>query len=346
MAGTKPLPRVAARRYLREVRLFLAAFAAACVLAPAAAQSQTVVAPPPGPPREVAPPARPLGPFGWGLSEPSGAALGDRRVRKLGVGYARVIVPYDLVPRALGPGRTRLGRYTWREFYAWLRAVRRQRLEPMVTFQKQRPFGRRRHLPSLREYERATQRFMERFPAIRTYTAWNEPNDAGQPTLRSPARAAEYWASLQARCTRCVVAAGDLLDNRLQDGYLAAYRARLAELGLEPTHWAYHAYNAGVTRRAGRLGAFLAATPAESEVWLTEQGGIVRSRGIRSTPRRANEDLRFLVGLPALSPRIRRFYLYQLRPSPTWDSALFDEAGRARGMFHTFRRITRSVGRP
>jgi len=323
------------------MRRLLAALAAACLLWPAGAEAQTIVAPPPLSPPPVAEPPRPLAPFGWGLSEPSGAALGDRRVRRLGVDHARVIVPYDLVARAVGPRRTRLGRYTWREFYAWLRAVRRQRLEPMVTFQKQRPFERRRHLPSLREYERATQRFLERFPAIRTYTAWNEPNDAGQPTLRDPARAAEYWASLQVRCTRCVVAAGDLLDNRLQGPYLAAYRARLAQLGLEPTHWAYHAYNAGLTRRTGRLRAFLSATPPESEVWLTEQGGIVRSRGVRSTPRRANQDLRFLVGLPALSARIRRFYLYQLRPGPTWDSALFDDAGRPRSMFHTFRRVIR-----
>jgi hypothetical protein len=64
---------------------------------------------------------------------------------------------------------------------------------------------------------------MGRFPAVRVYSAWNEPNDLGQPTRYAgkknlpgggPAAAARYTLTVQRSCKTnavgtCVVVAGD-----------------------------------------------------------------------------------------------------------------------------------------
>ena len=78
--------------------------------------------------------------------------------------------------------------------------------------------------------------------------------------------------------------------------------------------------------------AFLRRIPGE--VWFTETGGIVKfGNRWRRDERRAGQAVRHVFKLAAISPRIKRLYLYnwrEVRSNKRWDSALINWDGRPR----------------
>jgi hypothetical protein len=189
---------------------------------------------------------------------------------------------------------------------------------------------------------------------VRAVSPWNEPNLDG-PSRIDPALAGRFFAQVAALCSTrgCTPVAGDFADAAIAPADLAAYRVAA---GPAARVWAWHAYDDAWDRERDatfpRLRAFLRALPREAEVWLTEQGGIVR-RGrpgpdgrIAQTPSQASADLGFLLERAAeTDERIARFYVYQWQGEapPRWDSGLIAPDGQARAGYCA---VARAAGRP
>jgi hypothetical protein len=72
-------------------------------------------------------------------------------------------------------------------------------------------------------------------------------------------------------------------------------------------------------------------------VWITEAGPrILPSHGITGAV--AKNNLKFQLSLPNCSSRIKRFYLYQWKGSPDWDSGLIDyKTNKTRSLYGIYR---------
>lgn len=185
---------------------------------------------------------------------------------------------------------------------------------------------------------------------VTAISPWNEP-DIAPSTRADPVAAGRMYAAVRALCALrgCRAVAGDFADRGMTPAYLAGYLRGAGSPA--PRLWGWHAYEDGWDRARDptlpRLRAFLAWLPGADEVWLTEQGGIVRrvqpgddGRSTQS-PAAANADLAFLLArAPRLDPRITRFDVYQFRgePPPRWDSGLIAPDGSTRAAYATFRR--------
>ena len=131
----------------------------------------------------------------------------------MGVQHVRVVVSYDVIARA----DDELDRVT-----RYLAAAQAHGAEPLVTFEHSRGEARgcaRRtragpqcRLPDRAEYERAFRAFRERFPHVRAYAPWNEPNHRTQPTWNTPETAAGFTNVAARLCEGCTIVVGDVLD--------------------------------------------------------------------------------------------------------------------------------------
>lgn len=254
--------------------------------------------------------------------------------------FVQITVPWDVVPRAFNSRVYTTVRGNPVEAKAQpavlqivddYREAARGRFQVLVSFERSAETEglskttARRILPSVPEFDAATEAFRDRYRArgipIRTFTAWNEPNHSPQPTGEvnsgslGPKRAGQYYRSLKERCAKmkeCTVAGGDFLDRRsLTKSYLDTY---LRYAGYLPRTWAYHAYIAGYLHNSERLRWFLKATAQpsgrQSNIWLTEQGPLYNYPKRNGCELMGDEDLRYLLRLPHISTRIKRFYYY------------------------------------
>jgi len=205
-----------------------------------------------------------------GIGEQLTAMFGQASFRALGIDHARLVVAYDA---------TRVG-FERAIVDQWLQQARVASVEPFITFQHSRVHPRR--LPSVAEFRKDFRAFRKRYPQVRVYAPWNEINHASQPTSRAPARAAAFYDVVSAECRGCTVLAGDVLDQRGMERYLATYRRHLDGA---PRIWGLHNYaDANRFRRSG-LRAMLRAV--RGEIWLTETGGLVEfGRGFPRSERR------------------------------------------------------------
>lgn len=277
----------------------------------------------------------------------------------------------------------------------WLIQAKAHGLEPVISFEHSRgvkctieddevvptPYGETPicHRPNPEEYDAAVKAFREyfdprkdnpaapqlsRYPVLRLFTAWNEPNHSSQPTSNHGDRrirgtadgtgarlAGKYWRKLLLQCREeeqldpdygCAVAAGDFIDFANADTkYLTQYlgTALTPGTGRRPHLWAWHAYVAGAPGDKGnlaeeRLRNFLARTKTGADyasdgprVWLTEQGGQINNgSAFINTEQTASDDIWRLTPLVARYPRITRSYYYQLMKNATseFDSGLFE----------------------
>ena len=146
----------------------------------------------------------PAGAVTVGLSDQQPETFADARVRALGVKHARLVVPWDAATSE--PGRVQ----------AWLAAVAAAGMRPHVAFEHLRsercpdvPCT----VPSRDRYRAAVAAFHRRFPAVRTFTTWNEANHRSQPVAGRPEAVAGFYRELRAVCPACTVVAGDVLDS-------------------------------------------------------------------------------------------------------------------------------------
>jgi hypothetical protein len=252
---------------------------------------------------------------GWGVSDQTGSTFSDSRFTALGVTKVRLIVAYDLVPQAQAdPGAVQ-------KVDGWIDAATQAGKRILVSFGHS--WVAPGHIPSVKEYSHAVRQFRARYPGVKEFTPWNEPDYPGDPLAGHGYRAGQLWRNLnyQGQSAGCTVAAGDFLDKYFTADYLTNY---LNGAGHLPPRWAWHAYQDGHQRTTVKLNRFLKATTYKNHsapgVWLTEQGGRVGDYGVTT----ANADLAYMLTLPNVSSRIRRFYVYQWKGDGSWDSGLID----------------------
>jgi hypothetical protein len=185
---------------------------------------------------------------------------------------------------------------------------------------------------------------------IEALSAWYEPY-LSSATRASPEVAGGYFADIRSLCAvrGCTPVAGEFADRPISPDFLRRYLSSIPAPA--PAVWGWHAYedawDRGRDASFPRLRTLLAAITPQAEVWLTEQGGIVRRHipgddgRTEQSAKTAAADLGFLLaGAPAADGRIKRFYLYQWlgEAAPRWDSGVIAPGGRTRVAYCVFAR--------
>lgn len=284
-------------------------------------------------------------PFGVGDQDP--AIFKDPRFIWLGIRFARIIVPWDATRH-------------YRDFVnaeQWLNAARAAGIEPLVAFNEST--NHKHHLPALSSYEGAVRAFMHRFPWVNHYQPWNEENQLGQPTGRSPERAAQYFNWLSSACHKCVVTAADLLDGPRMAPWLRIF----LKYAHHPQIWGLHPYIE--LHQGGTESLSILEHMVHGQIWLTEAGlpmwryqSEIHRFSFTSMDEQVNAAKR-LLALVRHDGRITRIYYYQWRaPIPlsrsesqyrhhrtvesTWDSGLLNPDCSIRP---TFKVVAQALGR-
>jgi hypothetical protein len=283
----------------------------------------------------LAPQAQAAWHFELGIGEQQTRMFDDPRFQALGLEHVRVVTAYDVVCR---PGVEQ------NYLDIWLAAAQRSGARPLVGFSFSSRPGQRWKLPSYRTYLRCVQAFRARYPQVRDFNPWNEPNHSSQPTFRHPKKAAGFYNAMRRACPSCNVAAGDVLDWSHLVRWLEKYRAHLRG---RPRLWSMHNYlDVNRPRSWRRSGTRTMLRLTRGTLWITETAGVVRSRRYSGyDEERAAAATRRIFAFARRSPRIRRLYAYQWQAScdrRAWDSGWFRSDGEARP---AYRVVVRELAR-
>jgi hypothetical protein len=294
------------------IAILSAAVAALAVAAPAQAQALTI-----------------------GIADQRAGTFHDARLTSL-VHNARLSVAWDAM------------RYDWqrREIDTWMSAAKTAGIVPLVTFGRSRT--RKFSLPPVDVYRKEMLRFRHRYPDVREYSPWNEPNLAVRRSNYDPQRIASYYRVLRRMCPTCDVLGADVVDTTSIDRWMRAYLREFPR-DQRPRLWGLHNY-VDVNSRSD-WGTRMMRRLAPGEIWFTETGAIIRRRkpsalddnDRRSLIRigggaRAVQATRRVFRLAATSPRITRVYIYHWKATSngSWDSALVAPNGTTRPSFDVF----------
>ena len=262
-----------------------------------------------------------------GLSDQQAASWQEPGLRSLGLRHARLVVPWDAATSE--PARVQ----------AWLSAVSAAGMASHVAFEHLRSDrcpGSPCVVPGRARYRAAVEAFIGRFPAVRTFTAWNEANHASQPVADRPEVAAGYYQELHAACPACTVVAGDVLDS---GGYVRWLRGFLAASPSPPRLWGLHNYGDVTYDRTSGTDSVLETVPGD--LWIEETGGIVTMRNSAGRVTLATDETRAAASIDrafsiaAARPRIARMYIYHWKAGATdrFDAGLVRPDGAARPSF-------------
>jgi hypothetical protein len=285
-----------------------------------------------------------------GLGDQNPAMFSSSAWRSLGLERVRYLVPWDWHTTA-----------EQAEVAAFMNAARAGRQQVLVTFTAHRGcFDGRRYsrsracrAPTASAYRRAVQTFDDRYPWVRTYSAWNEVNHISQPTFARPRLAVRYYRVLrrEQRRRHFRAMAADVLDTSNMRSYLRAFMRRAPG---RPRLWGLHNYQD--VNRVTSADTRLMLDTVPGEVWLTETGGIVRfgdSPHFRYSESRAAARTRWMFRLAnryqrkrrGMRSRITRLFVYKWFGSPPGarlDLGLVDARGNPRPAFAVFERYARS----
>ena len=299
---------------------------------------------------------------------------------QLGVASLRRIIPWDLVTRGTadrlygctspltgGTYIVNAARDTrlLANVDAWVARAANDGYEVVLSIERSHARDAGCYLPTEREYEDAVRQILQRYPYVKLFTAWNEPNHPAQPTSRARVRshsglwrAGRFWRRLSALCKNlrdggCKVAAGEFWDGDRAFRTSASAKRTVEDYrdgtGTRPSIWAWHAYFAGRRPNQPRFRNFVDATGGAASgprIWLTEQGGEVdkaRKDLPNGTPQqwedRADDALRHILELPSSTPRITRLYVYHWQSDGVvghHDSGLLRADDNIRQMYCTY----------
>lgn len=240
------------------------------------------------------------------FSAPAWHALGEKR--------ARVVVPWNLAAGA----RDRRG-------VAWLDAARVAGVTPLVTWG---PSGGR--LPSRRAFTLAFLAFRKRWPQVREFSTWNEPNLHGR-TARQPQLLVRYFHAMRRICPTCTVLAPELVDFQSAPAWARRFERGARVRGVI---WGLHNYqDVNYFRPLHRTVTSKMLRAVKGPIWLTETGGFVKFKRWSYSERRAERATRQALAIAERGgPRIPRVYLYHWHGSRLnkWDSGLLGYDGRPR----------------
>lgn len=269
-----------------------------------------------------------------GIGDQSPAMFSDPRFATLGITTARDVIPWDVVTR-------RADRGYLAGFRVWLRAAQRAGVTPLISFGADYTNPAANYVPTVSQYESAVKAFLNDFPQIKDYTAWNEPDFSYRSLARNPALAADYFNALYDMCRGCTLLAGDVYLPTTGPAYIDGasahlgpwLRAYIKGLHHPAAGWALHDYFEIRGHNTSQLRTMMSMT--SGPIWLDETGGVMR-RGHwqyrNQSATAAASDEQFLLSLTKHYHRIARIYHYQWQgnPSAGWDSGLIAPNGRPR----------------
>jgi hypothetical protein len=269
-----------------------------------------------------------------GIADQKAEVFDDEGMRNLGFGYARRSVAWDALRHA--DQREAIDR--------WVTGTRRAGAQPFITLARSgKTTGRAYRPPTTVQYLREFLRFRKRYPAVKTWSAWNEANMCGAGTCRKPELVARYYNVIRRNCPGCKVVAADLLD---QPNIVRWVRAFRGAARIEPKYWGLHGYIDANRFQTTRTASLLRTV--RGEVWLTEVGGLVarRNRSLIKLPQgktHAARATRFIFDrLARLDRRVARIYIYHWRSTTrrdSWDSALIGADGKRRPALAVVERV-------
>jgi hypothetical protein len=258
--------------------------------------------------------ARPL----VGIGDQQGISYSDPAMRKIGLKTARLALAWDWHKDP----------YTVAKTDEWVAAVKAAKMRPLITFNRNWRRNGRSYIPSVKRYVHSFRLLCKRYPHVREFSPWNEPNAVEQPFARKPGLAARYFNAMRRACRTCTVVAGDVKDGSSMVPWLIKYKRHVRGAKI----WGLHNYK-DATRSRGGTADFLRTV--RGSVWLTETGGL-RGRGGLTGQAKA---VRRVFSLARSSRRIKRIYFYQWRHDGTqrWDSAFVSSRGKRRPAFYALR---------
>jgi hypothetical protein len=258
--------------------------------------------------------ARPL----VGIGDQHATSFEDPAMRKLGLRFARLALAWDWYK---DPGVVA-------GTDAWVAAVKAAKLRPLITFNRNWRRSGRKYIPPVKRYLYSFRKLRERYPHVREFSPWNEPNAKEQPFYRKPGIAARYFNAMRRACPRCTVVAGDVKDGTSMVPWLNVYKRKVRGAKI----WALHNYK-DATRSRAYTAQFLRTV--RGPVWLTETGGMRARGGLKGQAK----AVRRVFALARASRRIKRIYFYQWRHhgSGRWDSAFVSKNGKRRPAYYALR---------
>ena len=258
-----------------------------------------------------------------GIGDQGPAMFSDRAFLALHIQEARLTVPWNIAV-----ARSQRGQLAATK--GWINAAKADRTTPLISFT-----GDGNYIPTVAQYTAAVRAFIKRFPSVKRYTPWNEPDWIYRSISRHPALAASFFNALVRSCRGCQVLAGDLyLPANELGSWIRAYEKGLR---FRPAGWALHNYYDVRTHATAQLQTMLKLT--SGPVWLDEISGVER-RGhwqyANQSAAAAGRDESFLFSLARRFPRISRIYHYQWKDSRTagWDSGLLASNGARRPAYY------------
>ncbi|HET8535706.1 MAG TPA: glycosyl hydrolase [Solirubrobacteraceae bacterium] len=262
-----------------------------------------------------------LRPGDIGIADQKADMFSDPRFLELGIKRARIDLAYDVL---LDPAQTA-------ELDQWMAAAQADGVQVLVTFDRSRRPGRKSFRPDTYSLIKQFNRLRARYPFVKEWVTWNEPNLSQTPT-----RTARQWLALRKACPSCTIVAADLVDRPNLGRWAKAF---VKAAHRQPPVWGLHNYadaNQYTTRATKTL-----LKAVKGKVWFTETGGVVRrNNGSRvkykgqSLTHAAKAVSYIFTKLARLSPRIQRVYLFHWNGrNSTWDSALISPNGSARPAF-------------
>jgi hypothetical protein len=281
-----------------------------------------------------------------GVGEQSPRMFDSPAWQQLRMRHVRYLVPWDWERAGGAP-----------EVDAFMTAARLRRQQVLVTFTARRGCyvnGRYSRAaacraPSARAYLASVRAFDDRYPWVRTYSAWNEVNHISQPTFRRPRLAVRYFGALRRlrRGRGFRVMAADVLDTSDMQRYLRRF---LRDAPGRPRLWGLHNYQDVNSRTSGDTLRMLRTVPGQ--VWVTESNGIVKfgdSRQFSYSEARAATCTRWLFRLGSRFDRRRRarrsritgVFVYRWFgewPGARFDSGLVGPDGIPRPAYFVLRR--------
>ncbi len=268
-----------------------------------------------------------------GIGDQQAAMFANPLFQALDVPIVRYIAPYDAMAHGVDA----------RNADAFIRAAQLSGKQVLVAFYHSRYTPER--LPSSGAYTSAVRQFIQAFPYVREYQAWNRPTAAPcRAPSRAPARGPPPPTT--ASCGGSAPAARSPAWTCWTASNLAPSLAYLRQFQRyarpAPTIWGLHNYSDTNRHSTSRTRAFLRAV--RGQVWLTETGGIVKFGasfpGGSKGQARAARALRQMFKIADISSRIRRLYIFQWTGAPAsarFDAGLTNPNGTARPGYRVVR---------
>jgi hypothetical protein len=216
---------------------------------------------------------------------------------------------------------------------AWYAAASAADMKMLIALQNFRAARR----PTDRQYQNAMRSFMERYPLVREYAAWNEANHITQPYYHRPEAAAHIAHVAKTTCPRCTIVSVTLVLGFEADvDYAERFRAALPRQDRKRLIWGVSAYGDSNRMSNSRMRRFTKALPT-GPIWITEGAAWAQfakptwpynlRRQARTTAAVFNQALQF-------RHRVQRLYWYEWRGTGNyeerWDSGLLGPDGTPR----------------